>query len=137
MENTDIVTPGTVEVGMPTMPVMDEAPEQPQPTKHGRKPRNPNALRTVAELDALTPSKMSELEKTNLIKAQRGRIQLLTNQVAEMERTAQALNKQAKNAEEAYLAAKANMRELITRLRTVINANSYAIAGILQNGENC
>lgn len=137
MENTDIVTPGTVEVGMPTMPVMDETPEQPQPAKRGRKPRNTNALRTAAELDALAPSKMSELEKTNLIKAQRGRIQLLTNQVAEMERTAQALNKQAKNAEEAYLAAKANMRELITRLRTVVNANSYAIAGILQNGENC
>lgn len=137
MENTNIVTTGTVEVDVPTMPVMDEAPEQPQPAKRGRKPRNPNALRTMAELDALAPSKMSELEKTNLIKAQRGRIQLLTNQVTEMERTVQALNKQAKNAEEAYLTAKANMRELITRLRTVINANSYAIAGILQNGENC
>ena len=116
--------------GMPTPENTTVAPKKPS-----RKPRA-KAEHTIDELVVLATGKMSDLEKDLVIKTQRERVTLLENKVAELERSVQSVNTMYKNADEAYHAISDRNRLMIEKLRTVLNANSFAIAAILQNGVN-
>ena len=117
--------------GMPSVEnVKDTAPKKPD-----RKPRA-KAEHTADELAVMAAGKMSDPEKDLVIKTQREHITLLENKVAELERSAQSANAQYKNADAAYHEVNDRARTMTEKLRTVLNANSFAIAAILQNGVN-
>lgn len=103
--------------------------------KPGRKPRA-KAEHTSDELAVMAASKMSDPEKALVIKTQRERITLLENKITELERSVQSANTMYKNADEAYHTTSDQARRMTEKLRTVLNANSFAIAAILQNGVN-
>ena len=120
----------TTQDGMPTLENTTITQKKP-----GRKPRA-KAEHTTDELAVMAAGKMSDPEKDLVIKTQREHITLLENKVAELERSAQSANAQYKNADAAYHEVNDRARTMTEKLRTVLNANSFAIAAILQNGVN-
>ena len=115
------------------MPTLDK--ETPTRQKPSRKPRT-KAAHTADELAVMAASKMSDPEKDLAIKIQRERITLLENKVTELERSVQNANTMYKNADAAYHEVNDRARVMIEKLRTLHNANSFAISAILQNGVN-
>lgn len=115
------------------MPTLDK--ETPTRQKPGRKPRA-KAEHTADELAVMAAGKMSDTEKDLVIKTQREHITLLENKVTELERSVQSANTMYKNADAAYHEINDRARVMIEKLRTLHNANSFAIGAILQNGVN-
>ena len=103
--------------------------------KPSRKPRA-KAEHTADELAVMAAGKMSDTEKNLVIKTQREHITLLENKVAELERSVQSANAMYKNADAAYHELNDRARTMVEKLRTLHNANSFAIGAILQNGVN-
>ena len=115
------------------MPTLDK--ETPARQKPSRKPRT-KAEHTADELTVMAAGKMSDTEKNLVIKTQREHITLLENKVAELERSVQSANTMYKNADVAYHELNDRARTMVEKLRTLHNANSFAIGAILQNGVN-
>lgn len=115
------------------MPTLDK--EVTDSKKPSRKPRA-KAKHTADKLAVMAASKMSDTEKDLVIKTQREHITLLENKVTELERSVQSANTMYKNADAAYHEINDRARVMIEKLRTMHNANSFAIGAILQNGVN-